>query len=385
MDVKMIALAMVFLVLTVSAAWPDDPLYQEGYNNQGNMDTAASKAVQDLRNNPQLAFGECSAAGSSVEVAKAVFANSLFALVIMAMAIALMYMAGNFFQIPNVAAMAKQELNEIMISGLIAMLFIGTIGFSSLLPQYLFGVDLFHEATNYGYTMLYKISSVSSVLISANIALNSIYTIYVPFGAIRKAMTMQLGPALRPLIDGVSFSLQFLITTYGEWAVFIFLFCFIEKWFLPFFFPVGLFLRSFPQTRGGGNTLIALSLALSTVYPLMFYLDSLIFADQFPASTSISLTYFGNAVKAIFAQLSLGGVGSIFGVLSVAYISPVMVAAIMLAGYMFADVATEVLHLVVMFSILLPVMNIFITLTLAREISRMLGTEINLSAFAKLI
>ncbi|MFA5077308.1 MAG: hypothetical protein WC488_02685 [Candidatus Micrarchaeia archaeon] len=319
---------------------------------------------------------------AAVELMKSTF----FALFIMAMAIALMYMAGNFFQLPKVIGFARQEINELIITCLVAVVFLAflaPLNYSSNL----LGFDVFQKATDYSYKMLDKVSTYSSLLITANIAVNSIYTLYVPLGPIRRAMTMQLGPALRPLIDAVSFGLQFLITTYGEWAVFIFMFCFIQKWFLVFFFPAGLFLRTFPQTRGGGNTLIGLAVALSTVYPFMFYLDGLIFDAQFPAGAStLSASYFLDIIRLIATQVISGTSASIlFGALSMLYISPWMVGAVMMAVVMYFDVMIDVLHLIVIFSLLLPVMNIFVTLTFAREIAKHLGSEINLSAFAKLI
>lgn len=363
-----------------SPAFQGDPLCKEQYNDRAKMEDAANKAVQELENNPKVGIEGCTPNASTISLSSDLVKNTLLALFIVAMAVALLYMAGNFFQSTNALALAKQELNELVVTAIIAVLFASIVA----APTY-FGVDLNKEAMHYSYKMLYKVSSVSAVLISANIALNSIYTIYIPFGAIRKAITIQLGPALRPLIDAVSFSLQFLITTYGEWTAFVFIFCFIQKWFLPFFFPMGLFLRAFPQTKGGGNTLIGISIALSTIYPLMFYIDSRIFDAEFPAGQIPVVSYFHGAIQALFAQLSLGGVGSLFAVFAMVYVSPVMIAAILAAAYMIWDVSWEVLRLVVVFSMILPIMNIFVTLAFAREMSRMLGTEINISAFAKLI
>ncbi|VVB98092.1 Uncharacterised protein [uncultured archaeon] len=382
MDFKLKMLLALFLAITaVSAA---DPFTNMGYVNTGTMNTTATQVTAGISDPAKFGFmAGCQAESSTYALATDLLRNSFFAVFIVAMGIALLYMAGSFFQLPNVTATAKQELNEMILTAVVAAVFI-TFLFSSSFSTSLFGFDVFKEATHYSYKMLYKIGSVSAVMISANIVLNSIYTIYIPFGAVRKAMTMQLGPALRPLIDGVSFSLQFLITTYGEWTVFVFMFCFIEKWFLPFFFPLGMLLRAFPHTRGGGNTLIALAVALSTIYPLMFYIDSTIFDKQFQ-QPMLSVQYFDQAIRAIFAHLSLGGIASLFGALSAFYVSPVMVAGIIMAGYMFWDVAFDVLHLVVMFSILLPILNIFVTISFARELSRALGTEINLGAFAKLI
>ncbi|MDD5337007.1 MAG: hypothetical protein PHS02_00825 [Candidatus ainarchaeum sp.] len=381
--------AILFLFILALAPLHADfttplPDYYQTYVQHDNSPLAQiwTQSTKEMNESLQSCIGTSNGQYAGVELFKYTF----LALFIMAMAIALVYMAGNFFQVPRVIALAKQELNELAITCLVAIVFLAFLA-PFTYSGTLLGFDVCQKATDYSYRMLDKVSTYSSVLITANIAVNSVYTLYVPLGPVRRAMTMQLGPALRPLIDAISFGLQFLITTYGEWGVFIFMFCFINKWFLVFFFPAGLFLRTFPQTRGGGNTLIGLAVALATIYPFMFYLDSLIFEKQFPSATStLSANYFLDMIKYIISQVTLGTTASIaFGTLSILYISPWMVGAIMMAVLVFFDVMVDVLHLIVVFSILLPIMNIFVTLSFAREIAKHLGTEINLSAFAKLI
>ncbi len=385
----------VFLLFVLSShadssscipGFESDPLCRMQYNNEIALTELFNDATKALRENENLnLMKECTASSDINSFAASMITNSFLAIFIVAMAVALLYIAGNFFSLPNVLAMAKQELNELFITAIIAVFLIGVLS-SSTLVQSIFGINLFDEATNYSYKMLYKISSMSGAMISANILLNSIYSLFVPIGPIRMAMTIQLGPALRPLIDAVSFSLQFLITTYGEWSVFVFMFCFIQKWFMPFFFPAGLFLRAFPQTRGGGNAILGIAIALSTIYPLMFYIGSRIYSVQFPESTFGTIEhYFREAVFAIFGQLSMGGILSLFGAFTLIYSSPVMISAILLIVYMFLDMMKDLVHLIIIFSILLPVLNIFVTLVFAREVAKMLGTEINISAFAKLI
>ncbi len=358
------------------------------YVDEGNMANVGNENVNTLKT--QSFMPACEASLTTKNMANDLIANSFFVLAIMAAAIALLYMAGNFFQMPNLLALAKQELSEIVFTIFIAAIFVTFIfasAFSTPTPQNIFSINFFQKATDYSYNMLYKISYVSGIMISSNVLLNSVYSIYIPIGAVRKSMSMQLGPALRPLVDGVSFCLQFLITCYGEWIMFIFMFCFIQKWFIPLFFPFGLFLRAFPHTRGSGNALIAISIALSTIYPFMFYVDSLIFEDQFPHAVGLSgyADQFLEAVRTLFAGLSIGGVAALFTTLSFFYLSSFMVAGILVASSLFINIVWDVVHLVVIFSIILPIFNVFITLTFAREISRMLGTEINISAFAKLI
>ncbi|MEW6528718.1 MAG: hypothetical protein AB1391_02400 [Candidatus Micrarchaeota archaeon] len=352
------------------------------------MTDEGRKAITELRNYPFIAG--CEASNATKNMANSLVANSFFAIVIMVMAIALLYMVGNFFQMPNLIAMAKQEIGEIIITIFIAVFLVGFIFasvFYSPSSQNSPNINFFQQATDYSYRVLHKISYVSSIMMTSNMMLNSVYSLYIPLGPVHKSMSMQLGPALRPLIDGVSFCLQFLITSYGEWVIFLFMFCFIQKWFIPLFFPFGLFLRTFPHTRGGGNALIAISIALSTIYPFMFYVDSLIFEDQFPHSSGLGgyVTEFSKAVTTLFTGLGVGAVASLFIAFSFIYLSSFMVSAILLITALFYNVILETVHLVMIFSIILPIFNVFLTLTFAREIAKMLGTEISISAFAKVI
>lgn len=390
MNVKIFRMLLIFAMFGAIAHSqnPSNPYSDLNYLDDNKISDAANKPITDFMN-PNLGIGvegipECSTTSTNIPtILNSHMINTILAMFIVALGIGLLYMAGNFFQSPQAIALATQELNEFVI-----MLTIVALFWTIMASPSFFGIDLYKEAMGYSYKMLNKVSEVTSVLTTANIILNSIYTLYVPLGPIRQAMTIQLGPVFRPAIDAVSFCLQFLITTYGEWMVFIFIFCFIQKWMLPFFFPLGLLLRAFPQTRGGGNALIALSIALATIYPFMFYVDSQIFDVQFPQSRSVfqePIGYFKSAVNALYSTLTVGGAIAIFFAFSFIYVTPFMVSAIVLTNYMLFDVAIQVLHLVVMFSIILPIMNIFITLAFAREISRMLGTELNISAFAKLI
>jgi hypothetical protein len=51
----------------------------------------------------------------------------------------------------------------------------------------------------------------------------------------------------------------------------------------------------------------------------------------------------------------------------------------------FIDLFADVIYTVFVLSVFLPLLNIFVTLTFARELAKYFGTEINISAFVKLI
>lgn len=364
----------------LNAAWPGDMADKlQDFIKGTTLEEQGTKTVEELRTNEKdVLLAACAPSSLTTTFSVELIRNSLLAIFIMAMCVALLYMFGNLIQSQNVIHLAKQERNELLITTIIGALFI-----SFILSPSIFGVNLFQQSTDYSFKMLNKISVVSSRMITANILLNMVYTISLPLGEIKRALNIQLGPTLRPLLDIVAYAIQFLITAYGEWVIFTFMFCFIQKWFIPFFFPIGLFLRSFPQTRAGGNTLIALSLALSTIYPLMFYLNSLIFDAQFSGRGAID--YFVKATQEIGNTLTGPGVVLSYYVLSVVFLNPIFTTAVFYIICFIIDTVQDTLYLILIFSFILPIMTIFATLSFTREIGKWLGTDISISAFTKLI
>jgi hypothetical protein len=369
-------------VFAQSTQAPDEPpVYQQVWENFRNPNTPQELNYEFYALADQ--YGTCDAAPSAQLLGQEFVANSGLVLLLMTFATGILYMAGSFLNDPKTTATAKAELYEILLGALIVVAFY-VYFVSAAAVQGIFGIDLFTAATDYSKAMLYRTSNYLSFMTLSNIALNMLYTIYVPLGPIRMNVSFQLGPALRPAVDVVSYSAQFLVTAYGEWAVFSFLFCFIKKWMLSLFFPAGLLLRAFPQTRGGGNVLIALAIALCTLYPLLFYIDYNIFNDRYGADPSSIPSMFFKTVQGFFTDMDITAV-----------ITGVAVAVLLNAPFwtMIATTITklaletvfDVIGFLVVFSLVLPIFNIFITITFAREISRLLGTEISLAAFTKLI
>ncbi|MBU0586823.1 hypothetical protein KJ780_04880 [Candidatus Micrarchaeota archaeon] len=321
---------------------------------------------------------------STPDMQKELLNNTFISILIVIFIIVILYMAGNFLQIPNLIAMAKDESYQVILTVILAVFFLSYVyGTDVPLIKQAIGIDVFDSATFYSYNVLYKITELFSVFVTFNVYLNIFHSLFLPLGPIRQALTIQLGPALKPLIDLVSFNLQYLILAYGEWTIFIFIFGFIKKWFIPFFLPLGLLMRTFTHTRGGGNALIGLAIALSTIYPLMFHISGIIFDKEFPDLGTFD--YVKQGMVSLVSVLSATGVLGLFAALSVIFVSAFWVAGILLIARLAIDTSIDAITIVVVFSLLLPFINIFMTLTFAREISKLLGTEINLGAFVKLI
>lgn len=152
---------------------------------------------------------------------------------------------------------------------------------------------------------------------------------------------------------------------------------------LSVFLPIGILLKAFPQTRGGGNALIAISIAFFLVYPLMLVVNYQAYEYKYGLLSERSgveaivtdfLESAGFITLAVYAIFLLGAVKQVAGVLALSW-----------ALTTFFDLYTDVIYTVFVLSIFLPLFNIFITFTFAREIAKYFGTEINIAAFAKLV
>lgn len=353
-----------------------------------------------------LNISECSASQEAHEFRSTAIKNSFIALFISILFISLIYMAGSFFQLPNLMALAKDELNNVATTALFVMLISGFF-VSVSLSNYVFGVDIYKEASLYTYKIMYQTSKYLTWYTLANNFFNLVYTVYLPLGSIRRSVGIGLGPMLKPLIDISSYTLRFLIVAYGSWVIFGYTFCFISQWFLPFFLPLGIFLRSFAPTRGAGNVLIALALSLSLIYPFMFYINSLIYNMQF--------SYFEQrSALPLFKETLLYGFSIFFGlgilgavsskdpqspsygkflekikafssIAALIFFSGTIIVTFGTLAIFFYELFEEVAYLIVVFSLILPVLNIFITLTFTREIALLLGTEVSISGLVKVI
>jgi hypothetical protein len=269
------------------------------------------------------------------------------------------------------------------------MIFIGFFATSGLISNTVIGTHgtdggFMGVAQNYSKTMIMKISKDTSSLALFNMALYMYYTAPIRLGkTMYSGVSLNFGAVLRPMIDGIGSSASLLSVAMGEWLANINLLCFIKSVMMPMLFPLGLLLRSVPHLRGGGNALIAFSFALFIIYPMMLTINyeayRLRYGD-FAYGTPVQ-----NAIASFFAQ-------SGFGDLAIAAIAVKLItgtvlgpALIVSAIMVFIETLKDIIYTVFILSFFLGLINIFVTLTFAKELSRFLGTEINVSAFIKLI
>ncbi|MBD3398446.1 hypothetical protein GF412_04445 [Candidatus Micrarchaeota archaeon] len=308
------------------------------------------------------------------------------ALMVIGIGIAIFYMAGNLFNSPQMVAMSKQEIFEFIHTLLIVALF-----FSFYLIAYdimgLGGTDpdgVFGTAMDYSMLMVQKISNDIFWLGAFNSLIYMLYSAPLRIGgALHMAIHFNLGGVLKPLVDGIGTMASLLSFALTEWIVNLIILCFIKKYMLSIFLPIGVLLKSFPQTRGGGNALIALSIAFFMVYPLMLVMNYQAYSYNYgllhersgvEAIVSDFLGSGGFLTLSIYSIFLLGAVKQIAGIIALSWVLTA-----------FFDLYTDVIYTVFVLSIFLPLFNIFVTFTFAREIAKYFGTEINIAAFAKLV
>ncbi len=307
-------------------------------------------------------------------------------LLIVATGLAIFYMAGTFFQSPQLIAMSKQEFYELIHTVLIVVLFFAFYAFAqSVLGLSGFGPDdIYAGAMNYSMLMVQKITTDIFWLSAFNTLLYMIYNAPLRMGgALHMAIHFNLGGILKPMVDGVGTMASLLSFALGEWIVHIILLCYIKRYALTFFLPLGILLKSLPQTRGGGNALIALSIAFFLIYPLMLVMNYEAYtykygqlAERSGVESIISdfLWQSGLGSTALYAFFMKGMLKTIPGMLALSWGITV-----------FFDLYADVVYTVFVLSIFLPLLNIFVTFTFARELSKYFGTEINIAGFVKMI
>jgi len=314
------------------------------------------------------------------------FVPAALMLLVISLAITVVYMLSSAFDSPMLAALAKQEGYEIMLTILI---FLGFFSISGLLNNVVLGAGggddgFMGTASQYSKTMVLKISKDVGSLAVFNTFLYMYYSAPLKFGkAAHAGVYFNLGAVLRPIIDGIGVAANLLSIALGEWLANLSLLCFIKRVAIPVMLPLGLLLRSVPQLRGGGNALIAFAFALFIVYPAMLTMNSQAYEIRYGAMTAGMPIQ--NSVAHFLTQF--GAVGGAAMLLGLKAITGTALGAFLLvsASMLFLDTVSDMVYTVFIMSFFLALLNIFVTLTFAKELAKFLGTEINVGAFVKLI
>ena len=324
-------------------------------------------------------------------------APSAFAGLIVLFGLACIYMLGQTFNMPNLTAIAKDEafqtgltfLRVGFIAGaLVSGNFFYTLNISSIsssTPDAIYSnpdnVQTIDAALAFARLMTSDMVTHYSMLLFYNMIIHTIYSSTMWFGVTWRAMySFNLGPVLKPIIDLIGSALQYLSLGITEWLLHIVTLCFIKKWMWGLFIPIGILLRAFPQTRNGGEAILSLGLTLALVYPYMFLFD-------YETHKVLKLTIL-DAEDSMDSFLQKSGLLKIFGsaILVMLLMSGVFIQFFLASALSLAfELIRGAVYYIIIMSIFMPFLNIFVTLTAAKETAEFFKADVNFLAFLKII
>jgi len=312
--------------------------------------------------------------------------------------IALIYMAGQVFNLPTLIATAKDEgfqtlMTVIRVFFIVGLLWASNVWYSISIPptppggpadpvyQSAGAVAMIDAAGAFSRLMVVEMVNSYSMLLMYNMVIHTLYSSTMFIGVTWRAMySFNLGPVLKPLIDIIGMALQFLQVGIGEWMMHIILLCMIKKWMWSLFIPVSMLLRALPHTRGAGEALFALAVALAVVYPFMFVFDY-----EVHKLMSKNLVDSESAVSTFIHDTGIVGVAA--SVVVVMFLMAGVFMPFFLGGALnlaFELIRNAVYYVAIM-SLFLPFLNVFVTLTAARETAKVFNVDVNFMSFLKIV
>jgi hypothetical protein len=400
-----IPMLAMLLFSVVSAT--DANSFSSFFNNTTNTITGATNDFVDAGSSVGAAglgvfgafgSGSCgdqwvSAAGGYTLITSLWYAPAVLVAVIVIIGVAILYMFGQFLNSPPMIALAKDELFQSAITIIRVAMLIGLLGAGEL--WYTVSAmgsgdriysnpdnrNMIDSAMAFSRLMVADMVNHYSMLVMYNMVIHTLYSSTMWFGVTWRAMySFNLGPVLKPLIDIVGSALQFLSLGISEWMLHIVTLCLIKKWTWGLFIPISMLLRAFPYTRQAGEALFALAFALALFYPFMF-----IFDYEVHKLMKYNLV---DAQKALNSFLHRSGILSVFGsVLVMMFLMAGVFMPFFLGGALniaFELIRSAVYYIVIM-GILMPFLNIFVTLTAAKEIAAFFRVDVNFMSFLKII
>lgn len=295
--------------------------------------------------------------------------------------LALAYMASYVFGIPPLRAIVQDELLQVLATGAVALALVGANGFAD---NYLLGVLEGGSNTTY--------SGINTAMDAANTRLGSLASategVINNFGDVSKDIGAEASRGVFCNFLGVGFTLVncsplnafrgsftssafaatvALADTYAQ----MFLLSLARSYAFTFLLPIGLFLRCFKASRGAGGALIAIGFGFYTIYPtVVLATDTLLHGGPPPGPAGI-LNY--NSITGASCDPNEPDVGESLRQFN------------QYASYLVEFGHNENLTYFVLVRVLfLSILNLIITLGFIRELAHIIGSEIDVTALARI-
>ncbi|HLD59538.1 MAG TPA: hypothetical protein VI912_00975 [Candidatus Bilamarchaeaceae archaeon] len=354
-----------------------------------------------------LQGSECSADQDWLDFGKLTWLlPAIYVATIIIIWLSVIYMFGQLFQLQNLIVFVKEEMFHSFSTIVRVLLILGTLatvdaawyqyqisGLNPSNPDPVYSnvasKHYIDAAMVFSLQTIREMNTVFSNLLMYNTVIHTLYTSTLYFGYTWRAMyTFNLGPALKPIIDILGMSMNLLSIGVGEWVLHLFTLCLIKKWTFSLFLPLGMLLRAFPQTRAGGEAIFVLGFALAVIYPFMFVvtyevhkiMKGSILGNEWDSSSRESIMDSFVDSSGLF-KVGIMLVSFVF--LSAGAFMPVFVEAGLTLVF---ELVKAAVYYIVILSLFMPFLNIFVTLTVAKEFGKGFGgVDINYMAVVRLI
>lgn len=403
---------ILIFVLIISFLHISFSTIMDDVHNQFEIFKEASKDIVD-----GLFRGSCGFSNTQ-RVLKDYLINSFLAITISLLISILSYYGVKFVGKTNINASSilAMKVQDIIITVLLVLIFggmfmaVGGTNYGFIRNSMKFTKDIVLEASTY----ILILSFLNSIIV-----LLSQLSVPLPFNADYVfAITINFQQAVKPLIDASFTIAGFYSFLLSEWTSKFFILCFMRFYAYPILIPLGILLRSFNFTRGAGNALIAITLSFFFVYPIMLSFNYALYKStlgklslyklepvrQVMYNIGPIILYIGGISlgKNIFSKLisgkmpwikdflnkpsiSTGALKFLSGIVAKTGQLTILIVGLMITINYITKILIQSVNLIVIYSFILTALNIYVTLVLAQEISRHLGTEIELSAFMKVL
>ncbi len=308
------------------------------------------------------------------------------------------YMLSKLFSSTQIQAWAKNEFYQITATLIIVLFVFGILVFETEIFK-AFGYQTLgtgsgtenpaiENAQNYLKHVRVYTSRIVASSMGFNLFMSSGLTVLSKIDlliiSIKDAVNLGIRDKIKDMIGIVISSVGVAIgITTGQ----IWLLNFITKTAFAFFLPLGIFFRAMPFLRGLGSTMVTLAIVFYLVYPISFILNEKITNHLFGKNWWTNKQLYTTTATGSESEVkedSIAGEAKkdILGFFkSLLFESGGVILLVLTGTYMFRDAALAF----IVFGLFLPFLNLTITFGMAKELGKILGTDVDLSSLMKIL
>jgi len=351
---------------------------------------------------------------------------AIIAIFTMYMVVALLYMGATGFNMPDLLAWCKNELFQITATAIMLFMLVFAITGVDAATRGMVGqeaLDAYHVqpgeyalmkvAQGYMQCQTQFIWSSYNYLITATAPLAIVYSSTLHVRPLKMGFSIQPGKFIQPIMDNVNIAVNLMASgTWASKAIYIIL-MFAQDVMFMVFLPLGVILRSIPFTRAIGGALIAIAIAFYVALPAAVLINSMVYKEHYgqmcvpdtpdviparlkalwggtwhysidsfaQAQGGTATASFGKMGGALYLLFAFAFGGTLLG--GAAWLGAGLLMGVLISAML--AWAREIVFMIVILTFIGGVIEYMITFTFARELSKLLGADIDLTSLMKIL